>query len=586
MGVSTLLRKLKNPRPPTKKSRKVSTVPELNKSTKTQRPKKKKHSNHKAPRDDCVIDNDTAVFDVDSDGPIEQHEFDSSDTASESEAGSEGDNPNFIGDYPFFATEERGSDFAVLSPAEIVREQEEVIDSLADLLSIDKSTTGNLLRHFAWNKEKLLSKYFENPEKVCEMAGVTAAPVEDQVTSRAVQLDGEAECTICGELTTPPDSTALSCLHRFCNSCWRDYLTMQIQEGQSTLLHCMHYQCNLRVAESVVKRIVAPEVFDKYARFVISSFVEDNDNVKWCPTPNCGNAVSAELITGITEVQCVCGYRFCFRCHREAHAPATCEQMKLWEEKCKDDSETLNWVQANAKGCPKCHVAVEKNGGCNHMTCRQCKHEWCWVCLANWKGHSDYYNCTKIEKRLRKEAKKSASLFALSRAKTKRQQRENDRQRYREALERYLKFYQLFQEQKRCLEAIQTPAQVQKIMEGLERKDMTRVQVQFISEAIECLRQCRSVLKYSYVFAYFMNDGLQSTLFGLLQEDLLKTTVSLTTTTNQELPDRLDCVNLTQLAENRRLNLVNFVEQELFQTDDLWSDKPTSPEDFDLPSPL
>jgi hypothetical protein len=36
------------------------------------------------------------------------------------------------------------------------------------------------------------------------------------------------------------------------------------------------------------------------------------------------------------------------------------------------------------KKCPSCHVKILKNGGCNHMTCRQCKYEWCWVCLEKW----------------------------------------------------------------------------------------------------------------------------------------------------------------------------------------------------------
>lgn len=69
------------------------------------------------------------------------------------------------------------------------------------------------------------------------------------------------------------------------------------------------------------------------------------------------------MISG-TIVKCSCGYRFCFSCHREAHAPATCEQVKQWERKCKDDSETEHWKYANTKDCPKCQTSVEKNGGC------------------------------------------------------------------------------------------------------------------------------------------------------------------------------------------------------------------------------
>ena len=58
--------------------------------------------------------------------------------------------------------------------------------------------------------------------------------------------------------------------------------------------------------------------------------------------------------------------------------------------KCRDDSETYNWLMSNTKACPKCATSIEKNGGCNHMTCKNssCKFEFCWVCLGPWKDHS------------------------------------------------------------------------------------------------------------------------------------------------------------------------------------------------------
>ena len=45
--------------------------------------------------------------------------------------------------------------------------------------------------------------------------------------------------------------------------------------------------------------------------------------------------------------------------------------------------------------CPKCSVYIEKNGGCRHMTCTRCVHEFCWYCLAPYvKGkHSGSFFC-------------------------------------------------------------------------------------------------------------------------------------------------------------------------------------------------
>ena len=38
------------------------------------------------------------------------------------------------------------------------------------------------------------------------------------------------------------------------------------------------------------------------------------------------------------------------------------------------------------KRCPKCKVYLDKNGGCNHFTCRACRHEFCWDCGKPWSG--------------------------------------------------------------------------------------------------------------------------------------------------------------------------------------------------------
>lgn len=46
----------------------------------------------------------------------------------------------------------------------------------------------------------------------------------------------------------------------------------------------------------------------------------------------------------------------------------SCESLAKWLVKCRDDSETYNWLVANTKACPKCQTSIEKNGGCNHMT--------------------------------------------------------------------------------------------------------------------------------------------------------------------------------------------------------------------------
>ena len=41
------------------------------------------------------------------------------------------------------------------------------------------------------------------------------------------------------------------------------------------------------------------------------------------------------------------------------------------------------------QACPNCQIIIEKNnGGCNHVKCYICKHEFCWMCRSDCKSHS------------------------------------------------------------------------------------------------------------------------------------------------------------------------------------------------------
>jgi len=477
----------------------------------------------------------------------------------------------FVGEFVF---EEQPKSFSCLSPGEIVAYQEKEIKEIADLFSITTAVSATLLRHYQWKKEKLLQKYFENPQAVCKEAGVpyVAAPTSPR---RALERsgNGSAMCSICGDdELTPLTSSCLSCNHTFCNDCWVSYLSTKVSEGEPQI-HCPHLKCNIHVDDVFIKKLVPSAVYEKFLQFVTKNFVQDNDKVRWCPTPGCNNAISLDQTSSVSDssiVECACGFKFCFKCHREAHAPASCDQMKQWEQKCQDDSETFNWKTVNCRECPKCTVAVEKNGGCNHMTCRQCKYEWCWVCMRSWKGHNDFYSCNRFEKEMLAQQKGK-------RSKSKRKKIEDEKERKRAALDRYLHYYERFvnHDNSRKLE-VELRATALAKMREMHDVDSTWAQVQFIEKSVAELQDCRSVLKYTYVFAYYFledgkqrNTGMAKDLFEYLQEDLEKTTERLSEIIEETLKSseiehahKLESINLTNLAKTKRENLLNAVSKD------------------------
>lgn len=113
-------------------------------------------------------------------------------------------------------------------------------------------------------------------------------------------------------------------------------------------------------------------------------------------------------------------HRFCFGCGDSGrHFPVACEALEEWKKKIseevdqgKEDGDSKSdekyedvaqrlWMRANTRPCPKCKAPIEKNEGCNHMSCfnPQCKHEFCWICRKDWKLHNTatggFFRCNR-----------------------------------------------------------------------------------------------------------------------------------------------------------------------------------------------
>lgn len=524
--------------------------------------------------DDDSQDEDCEGLDISEDAIIEADDSDIDDS--------------FVGVLVF--EEKKRKSFSCLSPSEIVAFQEREVTEIADLLSVPTSTSATLLRHFHWKREKFLTKYLESPQQVCQIVGVPYVPnsgalsklrtmSKNVLSSSASQT---TECSICGDdELTPANSSGLACNHVFCNECWGTHLTMKINEGEPEM-HCLHHKCNTHVPDNFIRQLVTPVVFEKYLRFVTKNFVRENDTVRWCPTAGCQNAITFDQSNSSSDsaiVQCnYCGNQFCFKCHNEAHAPATCDHMKSWTK----ESEVFNWRTINCRECPKCNVSVEKNGGCNHMTCQHCKYEWCWVCLRTWKGHGDFFNCDKQDKEQEKGKRKS-----------KRKKMEEERERKQLAMKRYLLYNERFAHHEEAKKAeLELRSQATARIKTLQ-DNYTKPEVQFIENAANELLECRVVLKYTYVFAYYLfqdapsappspdiaantsqrsSKGAAKDLFEMLQDDLTKTTEKLLEVVDAVLrrPEnevgvaKLDAINHTNLARKKRENLLNAVARDPF----------------------
>ncbi|GER49853.1 RING/U-box superfamily protein [Striga asiatica] len=358
----------------------------------------------------------------------------------------------------------------------ILSGKKEDLRRVMELLSVKEHHARTLLIHYRWDVENLISVYVEKGRS-CIFA--------DAGISIVIDLDPEEPpstvmCNICMDDVAGQDVTLMDCG-------WTEHFIVKINEGQSKRIRCMAHKCNAICDEAVVRRLVSsrnPDLVEKFDRFLLESYIEDNKMVKWCPSvPHCGNALRVES-DEFCEVECSCGFQFCFSCLLEAHSPCSCLMWQLWTKKCQDESETVNWITVHTKPCPKCYKPVEKNGGCNLVSC-VCGQSWLcggatgrnhtWTSIAN-------HSCGRFKEDTVKKAERA----------------KRDLYRYTHYYSRYKAHVDSLKQESRLRETMKEKVSV------LEARDSNLKDFTWVTNGLYRLFRSRRALSYSYPFAFYM----------------------------------------------------------------------------------
>lgn len=447
--------------------------------------------------------------------------------------------------------------FHVLSIGEIVQLMADTVNETNIVVKIPATITRILLIHFKWDKEKLMERFFDgNQEALYREAHVVnparRRPAVNRNRSQNLGLRNGSnvteECIVCFTTLPLSELTGLECGHRFCKTCWSLYLQTQIiHEGLGQTITCLAPNCDIFVDDATVMNLINdPKVLSKYQHLITTSYVECNRLLRWCPAPNCDNAIKVHNVE-MKPVTCKCSHAFCFKCGENWHGPIECRLLRSWLKRCSEDLESINWINAHTKQCPQCNAPIEKNGGCMHMTCRtpSCRHEFCWMCLAP-RRHAGFH-------------RHKCNVYHNAQNATNAQQ----------SLERYLFYCTRYMNHKNSLKlenALYDKAREQ--MDLMQQcNNMSRMEVQFLKKAVDVLCSCRQTLMYTYAFAFYLRKSNQSVIFENNQSDLENATEDLSRylerdITNEVLVDiKLKVHNKYRYCESRRQVLLKHVQE-------------------------
>ncbi|XP_061453633.1 E3 ubiquitin-protein ligase RNF19B isoform X2 [Rhineura floridana] len=205
----------------------------------------------------------------------------------------------------------------------------------------------------------------------------------------------ELECPLC--LVRQPAGNAprlLSCPHRSCRSCLRQYLRIEITESRVNI-SCP--ECSERLNPADIRLLLrdSPHLVAKYEEFMLRRCLAADPDCRWCPAPDCGYAVIAYGCASCPKLTCEregCQTEFCYHCKQIWHPNQTCDMARQQRAQTlrvrTKHTSGLSYGQESGpaddiKPCPRCSAYIIKmnDGSCNHMTCAVCGCEFCWLCM-------------------------------------------------------------------------------------------------------------------------------------------------------------------------------------------------------------
>jgi len=231
--------------------------------------------------------------------------------------------------------------------------------------------------------------YVESNEN--EVISIISCREPDDLIVFEQKVKDTISCGICWEETPRENFIIAPCGHNFCNDCLKQHYRTKIMQGDVLRVPCPHvddnnFPCDREVEEMEILLFCDEEMKAKFLKFKESRLIQLNDKARFCPKAGCdGWALGSKWKPKLTCPDCE--YVYCWKCTNDWHG---------YFSRCVNPHDGLFILFRLGKDiqtCPKCKVRIWKSDGCNHMTCRYCKYEFCWLCRGKYSDvHFEPWN--------------------------------------------------------------------------------------------------------------------------------------------------------------------------------------------------
>ncbi|CAG8486042.1 10392_t:CDS:2 [Ambispora gerdemannii] len=261
-------------------------------------------------------------------------------------------------------------------------------------------------------------------------------------------------CVVCIETfdSTQLIQISIKCQHEnnICQECIARHIEHELLDKGNIEIRCPDEECRSVMTEDYIKTLSSETIFERYQKLSLVSVLSQIDDFYWCLNPNCdsgqihygGHAAPIMTCQSCSKKTCVMhslpipdSSLSCSQCTnitetfnndnvqdivREPAASQSSnktlkqirqrrqtleDSQKRREDLLKEKNRRMEemstvYIDSMTKKCPKCNANIEKNEGCDHMTCRapRCGYEFCWLCFADYdairKNGNKYHKAT------------------------------------------------------------------------------------------------------------------------------------------------------------------------------------------------
>lgn len=414
---------------------------------------------------------------------------------------------------------------------------------VSNILDIHEEVALQCLAHTEWDSDKLISSFTQNKEQLLKEIGLTEENLHEKQGFHNGNTNELQTCEICFCDYPQNILLALPCDHYFCRECWINHIRFSINQGIN-LIHCMHQDCFCEVILPDIIELVGASLASKLERRIAASTVCISNTVKRCINPNCQLSLSVDSIGLCGIAKCKCGTRMCWICGGEAHAPLACNLIEKWQSTT-DSGNKSHWVVQNTKPCMKCGARIEKDGGCNHMTCRSCGFQFCWICGHEWATHKgEKYKCNQYIDLNGIGSEQSRQIARLDHYCQRFFDHQDAKARENENKQKFVK-------------------KMEKIFLGeFSRTEISENERKTIDFVLDVRDNARSVLMWSYPYAYMLkSDSSELKLFEFVQSECEKSCERLCFMLENIIPSTHKLVQCAKLLEKNTELVLKHVDE-------------------------